>query len=233
MDPEESKYFHYPIVLHQKALEGVRGALDDGINYSIYAVAAKMNGDSDEERMDAATHYLGITVQNCRSSYNKGKAISSRGETVMVSVSKSILFDFYQNKKTEFEIIIFCAYAATRSIIGKKPFIKVTNEFLIARMFGYASIADMPASFKLRKEYKKYTQRYTLDKIKKELTDNWGLKLYGRYTRGFYISYTLGYETLVLYAEKNRKAYKDKILKAEKDAVLLRVLAKLNETVPI
>jgi len=227
---EVSKFCNYPISIHKDAVSSIRDTVDEAMDYSIYTMSLKLAGDTEIDKLQASASFLNITINDLPGALRKGKLSYNKhyNETVMVSISKDILFDFYKSSKTEFEVMCFCAYAATRSILGKKPYMKITNDFFIARMFGFGSIRDMPAQFKNRSIYKEYTKRYTLDKIKKELTDSWGLKLYGRYTRGFYISYTMGYETLVLYAEKNRKVYKNKVIKAEKEAVLLRVLAKLE-----
>ena len=146
----------------------------------------------------------------------------------MVSMREKTMFDYLENKKTEFELACFCAYAAIRSILGKKPSIKMTNEFFVARMFGFASILDMPPQFRTKNIYKKYTKRYNLDRIKNELIDNWGMKYYARHTRGFFVSYNLSMESLVERAERERKVHKQKVKKAGDAAILAKVLAKLE-----
>lgn len=83
-----------------------------------------------------------------------------------------MIFDFYKNHKTEFEIVVFLAFAAIRSILQKQPYTKITNEYLIGRMSGNSGKGE-PVNPLLVK----YTSRYRLDKIKNELQLSWGLTL--------------------------------------------------------
>ena len=73
----------------------------------------------------------------------------------------------------------------------------------------------------------KYNNRYQLDKIKLDLQLNWGLKLYGNHTRGFYVSFSMSLESLIKQAELRRKKYKLKGLQRQKEdakkAVLLAI----------
>jgi hypothetical protein len=78
------------------------------------------------------------------------------------------------------------AYLAIKSIIGSKPYIKLTNEFLIARMAGCATIAELPNPLPL--PLADYATRRKLDKIKFELQTAWNVNIYSRYVRGFYAS---------------------------------------------
>jgi len=74
----------------------------------------------------------------------------------------------------------------------------------------------------------KYTSRYQLDKIKRELEINWGLKLYGNHTRGYYVSFELALDNLIMQAELKRKRYKEKQLRNRKNEALRMVNAELK-----
>lgn len=52
----------------------------------------------------------------------------------------------------------------------------------------------------------KYRNRYHMDRLKEELQNFWGLKLYGFRTRGFYISFQLEFKELVYVVENMRKS---------------------------
>lgn len=57
----------------------------------------------------------------------------------------------------------------------------------------------------LSPQIRAYANEYRINKIKTALQKSWGLKYYSRYTRGFYFSFKLAIDILVLEAEKRRK----------------------------
>ena len=111
---------------------------------------------------------------------------------------------------------------ALKSIIGKKPYIKITNDYLLARMFGYSSVIELEKD--CTAELCKYSTRYHLDKVKTKLESSFGLKLYGQKTRGFYVSFKLSLIDLVYYAELKRESRKEKERKALKSDTINTVL---------
>jgi len=56
----------------------------------------------------------------------------------------------------------------------------------------------------------KLDKDYHYIKLIKSLQDNWGLKYYSKYTRGFYVSFDMDYEDLVFQALKKKQATKEK-----------------------
>ena len=172
-----------------------------------------------------AGSFYGIKWGNKVSAFDKGKLLfeSLPDKSPKTSISIAMIFDFYKNEKTEFEIITFLAFAAIRSILQKQPYIKITNDYLIGRMSGNSGKGE-PINPLLTK----YTSRYQLDKIKRELEINWGLKLYGNHTRGYYVSFELALDNLIMKAELKRKGYKEKQLRNRKNEALRMVNAELK-----
>ena len=81
------------------------------------------------------------------------------------SILKDTLEEFWNIiNKTEFEIVVFIAFAAIRSILQRQPYTKITNEYLIGRMAGNSKAGE-PIPDRLFK----YNKRHQLDKIKMEL----------------------------------------------------------------
>jgi hypothetical protein len=75
---------------------------------------------------------------------------------------------------------------------------------------------------------KKYTSRYQLDKIKSELELNWGLKLYGYHTRGYYASFKLDLPDLAEKAEAKRISLRRKELADAKKLARQAAITKIK-----
>jgi len=173
------------------------------MNYCGYKEAIRQGGTI-ENRMKKAGEMLGITWGDCQSNFDRGRSLanSTPRRTPMTSINHDRIFDFYDNYKSDFEIITFLAFAGIRSILQMKPYTRVTNDYLIVRMAGYNTtncIEDVPPHIK------KYNTRYKLDKIKSELQNNWHMKLYGKCTHGFYVSFKLSLNQLVKAVESKRE----------------------------
>ncbi|WP_169704751.1 hypothetical protein [Runella slithyformis] len=124
-----------------------------------------------------------------------------------------IIFDFYKKPKSDFDKAVFCAFCGLRSIIGTKSYVKTNNGLLLARMFGYRSTAEFavvkqkPAYFKSHfSTAQKVRYQLTEKIIKRELSLSWGLKYYSNQSKGFYVSFSMDFESLVTHAEKSRKS---------------------------
>ena len=227
----EDKFLNFPVQLLQDAFKDIRQTMVNVLDYAGYAHTLKLHG-SDSKKMEDAGHYFGITWGNTLKSYRDGKTLyeSIPQNSPMAGINKDVLFDFYKNTKTLDEIAVLLAFLAIKSIVGIKPYCKVTNAYLIARMAGYAKIEDIPHP--LPQPLAQYNTRRKLDKIKKELQLNWNVNIYSRYTRGFYVSIDNKFELnkLVFEAEKRRKSTKEKQLKQRNDEARRLAKKKLNST---
>lgn len=229
----ENVYFTCPVSVLQEAFTDIKKVANNIIELSVYLHSIQLDEEDSNDEMTnlmISADYLhvrfgnpGSSLENAKKLYNK----INRKEALM-SLKTEIVFDFLQNNKTQYEIACFCAYASFKSILGKKPYIKMTNEYFLTRFFGFNSQADVRIQFKSGDLYKKYSSRYMMDKIKETLIQEWGLKLYGKHIRGFYASYTVKYEDLVYYAEKNRIDLKTKERKQQEAEIRKRVLMRIE-----
>lgn len=135
----------------------------------------------------------------------------------------SVVFQFRDEYKTEFEIACFVAFAAIRSMLWKREYLKINDSALLSRMAGLSGLNFTP--YQIPEHLKKYMKRYHRDKLLNELAENWHLTTYARYTRGYYVSNSMDYETLGFEVEKSRLNRKQNQLKKEANA---RILARLK-----
>jgi hypothetical protein len=227
--PESTIYLNFPIQLLQGAFSNINGTMDDILNYTAYRYTLKLNG-TNTEKMKSASNYFGINFGNPHSSYQFGKTLydSLPENSPMVGINTDVCFDYYEHSKTTDEIAVLLAFLAIKSIIGIKPYSKVTNAYLIVRMAGYASIDDMPHS--LPHPLPQYTSRRKLDRIKKELQLNWNVNIYGVHTRGWYVSVDSSFDMNKLALEAEKRRNKEKQLKQRKDEARRLALEKLNNS---
>ena len=232
----ETRFMTFPVALLKDAFTDIESVCNNSIDYAIYARAKSVGG------MQDALDFFGVSLSKngtIKNVYQSGKVLHDSFEgsaSPMVSVNKDILYQFMQQPKTEFEIRVFCAFCAVRSIIGTDPYKKTTNDFVIARMFGYRSAEE----FENLETKPDYWQRCfsTEKKIRYHLTDkiifgelefNWGLKYHSTRSRGFWVSFKLDFEVLVMQAEKRKKKFIDKERSDAKRAIIQKVIHNLNQ----
>ena len=201
---DKDTYFNFPICLIDGIFEDKLTVLNNIFSYSVYAKAVSLEHGSIKDRTNAALKYFGVT-----GNATNGKALydSIPTNSPKTSIKIKLYFDFYKSEKTKFELTVLCAFCAIRSILLFKPYCKVTDNYMLVRMAGKATVKEIDT---LPEPLKKYTNRYHLDKIKNELRNNWKLKVYGKHTRGFYVSFDLELKDLIFEAEKKRKKFIEK-----------------------
>jgi len=223
-----SYYFTFPIQLLKVQPSDseicIKNNIDDAFSYCLYSYVHSENDNVEVCAKEFETA-ASITFSNLKNAIANGEQLfkSIPVKSPKTSISKGMMFDFFKNDKSEFEIICFIAFAAIRSILQMQPYVKITNDYLIGRMSGNSKKGEEVSCF-----IEKYNNRYQLDKIKNELQHNWGLKLYARHTRGFYVSFTLSIEKLIYHAELKRKSYRDKELKRKKEGALQAALKMID-----
>ena len=195
------------------------------MDYAIYHHAKSLDGSLNKRIKDSA-NYFGVTLGNITRTAQNGESLDYKTpeRPVMTGISKHLTFEFYDSPKTDNEISVLLSFLAMKSILGKKSFCRITTAFLLCRMAGYSTISEMS---ELPEQLKKYRSRWHLDCLKSALRNHYGLKIYGRYTRGFYISFELPEEQLIEEVEKKRKKYIEKTYKEQSGEALKRVLARL------
>ena len=227
---DDIKYFNFPIQLLGGFMDDSRTVLDNICDYAIYVHSLKLSEGTDEERMKSACSYFGITVHALNKSRSIGKMLfdSIDSNSPKVGINLSIWWDYYKHDKEPFEKACLLAFLALKSIIQNKPYCKLDNRFLWARMDGFRSSID--DVLHLSESILPYANEYQVRKIKNALRDGWGLVTYSRYTRGFYISFTLTLEQIVYEAEKRRKSTKEKQNRAAEKAAIEKAINQLNSS---
>ncbi len=224
-DRKDERYLNFPIKLIQGLLTVDKDiVLNDICDYALYVYSLKLNDGNDDQRKKATIKYFKITDFNLIN----GKAIADSlpENSPMTGISLKVFWDYYKQEKTTFECAVLAAYCALKSIIGKQPYIKIDNLYLLSRMDGNAkSVKDYMC---LSSEVFGYATSFKIRKIKDELVDKWGLKTYGRYTRGFYVSFSMELDALVFEAEKRRKKAKIAYLKKKENDAVLKALEKIK-----
>jgi hypothetical protein len=227
------RYATIPITLLKNIHKDQGGTIRQMFDYAVYDRMVKEFPDMDEDDFDI--ELVGISMDYFRLNHNRlesrlkdGKEIYHNHKTdPNASISIELLLKF-QEKKTEFELLVFSFYCAIRSMIGTKPHLKTTDDYWLSRAFGYATIEDYQNSnpTQVEKDMRvKYSKRYWLDKIKLTLQDEWHLVYVSsnKYIkiRGFYVSTQMTYEQLILIAKGKNEVFKSK-QKARND-VLVKV----------
>ncbi len=205
---DKDTYFNFPICFIDGIFENKIKVLDNIFDYSVYAKAVSLDNGSIKDKINSALKYFEATANATRVLENGKKLFTNTpAKSPKASIKKDLWFDFYKNDKTDFELAVLCGFCAIRSILLFKPYCKVTDNYLLVRMAGKATVKEIED---LPEPLKKYNNRYHLDKVKKELSRNWKLKMYGKHTRGFYVSFDLELTDLIFEAEKKRKKYIEK-----------------------
>lgn len=200
------KYLTFPITL-LKPPHQLRGILEDIVRYNLYVQSAKHGS------LERGLKYLEINIKtDTQEVYNRGKEIfmSVPKKTPMSSIRTDLILEFNNNEKSEFDNVCFLAYIALRSIIQKQSYTKATNDYLLNRMVGNSSKGGI-----LPQWIMKYNNEYQMKKIKQALQLKFGLKYYAYHTRGFWFSFSMPLDALVLIAERNKLKSKAKQLQID------------------
>lgn len=210
-------------MLLQDFLIDYKKVLNDISFYAIYSYSIELEHGTAIEKLKASARFFKITLCSNKKTLDRGKYLynSFEDNTPKVGINLTIWWDYYKNYKSDYEKVSLLGFLALKSILQQKAYCKITNAFWLARMDGKAK--SCPFS-ELSMPMQKYANEYQTKKIKTELRLNWNLIAYGRYTRGFYVSFKLDIDKLVYEAEKRRKSTKEKQLKAlEKKALEMAV----------
>jgi len=212
-------------------LTDIKECIDKAMDYCLYDKSYRNQKYHSYNPINDALNSLNISYGNSEKSLRIGKILyeSIDENAPKTSININMMFDFYKNKKTDFEIVCFLAFASLKSIIQKQVYKKITNEYLLNRMSGNSKNNNC-----INPLLKKYSNRYQLDKIKTELQLSWGLKYYAVKTRGFYASFTMPLNELAVIAERKNRTYKLKLLKEKiKEASRQAKEQVKNEKLPV
>mgnify|MGYP001019063824 CR=1 FL=1 len=221
----DERYLNFPVQLLAGFMTDKDKVLANIFHYALYTYSLKLNEGSESQRKKATIKFFNVTDFNL----NKGKAISETipGKGPFTGFSLNVFWDYYNQEKTPFECAVFLAYCALKSIVGEQSFIKIDNLYLLSRMDGKAkSVEDYD---QLSKEVFYYATPYKIRRLKDALVDNWGLKTYGRHTRGFYVSFKMELDALIVQAEIRRKKAKEAYIKKKEQEAYLKAIEKIRK----
>lgn len=187
MNKEQPKYFNFPIVLLEGFLDNTKDCLDNIWDYALYIQSQKYEWIIDEDRISSADKYFGVRTGDKQKTYDNGEGLfeSIPPKTPTSKINISVWFEYYNNKKTEFEKVCLLANIAILSTNKGKPYSKVEKHFLYSRMDGKVKkigsdlvdekliFPDPKVTNELSEKIKKYATHRYWQKIKKELVENW------------------------------------------------------------
>lgn len=239
---ENTKYFTVPIGMLKGLISGERDMMEcasDIIDYSLYYHAVRLPFTSEcneiTTQLKASAEFFNVRLPSIEAVLRSGKALYEKyhRKGAYCGVNTEIVWQYHDSPKTPYQIAQFCAFCATRSIIGKGEYKKTNRDLITARMFGYTNKEEMQnnipnlavknISKKIRvirekeiEERNKYQTRYHSDKILTDLELNWGLKRYADHIRGMYISYSMDLTELAKICEQSKKSVRLDALKEAK-----------------
>ena len=226
----ETQYFNFPVQLLNNYLTDKEKCLDRILYYSLfYHAENRLEYGVLRERIQASAKYYGVKLGSIKTAIAEGRelndSLNDQGSPI-VGVSTKLYWDYRSNRKTEFEEITFLAYLAIKSIVQKKAYCKITNLYWLSRMDGKSH--SVSAEWELSEEVRKFSKAYQINKIKEELSINWNLIHYGRYTRGFYVSFKMSLEDLIFQVEKKRKSRQLQVEKEKRKLALNKAMERVK-----
>ena len=207
---KEMKYINFPISFLKN--DDINTIIINAIAYQLYSYSFNK-----KITMEKSIEYFGVEVENIIEMEIMGKELYNKYlSSPHTGVSVDKMLEFINLSKSDYEIDVFRAFCAVRSIIGQKKYRKTNKALILARMYGYNVYSEIPCDFEENK--KKYEKRYHMDMILNELQINWHLKIASG-GRGFYISFVLSLTDLfsIIYEAKKATQIK-KLIEAKKIA---------------
>lgn len=208
----DKKYLNVPVPMLKDLHSNSKRFFDDAFDVGLYLYSKTLTG-SEEKRYKDSLHFFGITQRNFKNGIVTAKQFLNRipDKYPTIGIEKDMLFDYYKNDKSDFDIICLSAFLGIRSILGKKPYDKTNKSLIHARMFGYNTAKELPVELTPLQE--KYKIRWHMDKLLEELQINWHLKVLWNHNRGFYLSFDLSFDEMAAIIEKDKQIFKIQQLK--------------------
>jgi len=112
-------YLNFPIPLLETAFEDIKGSIDEIMNFATYRHSKTLEFGTEKERMQNAAKFFNIKFGNIDFALSSGKQLMTKYGVGYpnASINIEMSWDFYKNKKSEFEIACFCAFCAIKSIL--------------------------------------------------------------------------------------------------------------------
>lgn len=221
---EKEIYFNFPIQLLDGFMVNSCVCLCNIFDYSITKQVDSLEYESEIKKIKEVHKRFGVELGNYNMTIKNGRDLidSIPVNSPRTGITKSTFFEFNKNDKSDFEKACLLAFLAIKSIIGDKPYCKMTNAFFLSRMDGKPKSVE-PGD--LSPVINRYANEYQTKKIRLELSANWGMSFYAKATKGFFASTQMNVDDLtykVLLSKKTDKyqAVKDAAKNAELKAKL-------------
>ncbi len=201
---KRAQFYNFPICL----LSGFMNYSDRCLKDILAFVTWKHNGGNMSEQ--ETSEYLGVKYPNFAKTLKQGKEIEDNlvwqnKSSPWTGLNRDVFWQFKEGSCSDFNNVVLLAFLAFKSILGNKPWYKITNQNQIYyRMAG--KTMGKGKHPKLPQEIAAFCTRYKFDQIKLELKENWGLLIYANHTRGMYVSTIdkMSLEELALVAERGK-----------------------------
>lgn len=201
---KQAQFYNFPICLLSGFMNDSDRCLED-----ILAFVTWKHNNGNVSTQETA-EYLGVRYANFAKTLKQGKEIEDdlvrqNKTSPWTGLNRDVFWKFKEGSTSDFNNAVLLAFLAFKSILGNKPWYKITNQNQIYyRMAG--KTMGKGKHPKLPKEIAAFCTRYKFDQIKLELKENWGLLIYANHTRGMYVSTIdkMSLEELALVAERGK-----------------------------
>lgn len=171
-----------------------------------------------------AFKYLEFNIYSMDSAYVDFNSYDFTGQPrfmLKLDTFKSCVFaDSWEESRQE-----FAGFAAIKSILGKKDYLLTNKQLIAARMAGGNSIKD--DRVKSSDIFKKYSQRYHMDRLLQKLELNWHVKTLSKPgLHGLYVTTKLSIDELAMVVEE--RFIKNQVQKLKESKVLALQKAKAH-----
>ncbi|KAF0132033.1 MAG: hypothetical protein FD155_557 [Bacteroidetes bacterium] len=232
-DYKESDYLNFPIqmvegLIPDRHRNSPKRIYDEIAYYAIYRQSRKSKEWTEIKRIKDAINFFDFSIRDESLAYSDGKRLYERYplNSPRTGISKQLFFEFSKNDKTDFEIATLTAFLALKSIVGDKPYMRISNLFMLSRMDG--KVKSVKDKKELSSAVRKYATEYYAKRLRNELFDNWGL-VYVQ-SRGVCISFTLTLNELQTAAlketVKSKDRFRSKQMREAKEEAVKQVNAK-------
>ena len=134
----KAEYLNFPISFFTDDFFKIKDTLDNIMDYATGKYAQNLEHGTEEGKVKAAAKFFNISFGDINKVESEYKRIlrNYNLESPNVSLRLSIMWDYYKNDKSEFQIACFRAFCAIKSILGGNETVVTNKDMIIARMFG-------------------------------------------------------------------------------------------------
>lgn len=147
MEKKNIIYVNFPISLLKDAFKNIKNMIDLIFDYAVYKHSQTLEYGDELEKMKDAAKFFEINFGNIKGAISMAKGLQTNNlydlKAPNASINIAILWDYYNNKKTEFDIACFCAFCAIKSILGSKDYVKTNKGMILVRMFGESKVSNV------------------------------------------------------------------------------------------